>query len=229
VKPTIAIVDFDAGISYAARSAVANAIQRQVRDDFAPHWLADADIRAPQPGEVSVTREWVLGLYARPDSADALGHHDLTPDGVPLIKVFPLLDDRDGIPWSVTTSHEILETLADPRLCRCVQVPDGRIAALEVCDPVEHDIYWIDGVAVSDFVLPAYFEPAANGSGPFDRMGVVKRPMELRPGGYNQFWSPTAGWETQTSMLGIRAGRMAMSRAGIGRGARRRAREGRAA
>jgi len=38
---------------------------------------------------------------------------------------------------------------------------DGKIYALEVCDAVESDKlgYEIDGVMVSDFITPAWFEP----------------------------------------------------------------------
>ena len=51
--------------------------------------------------------------------------------------------------------------LADPWINWCAQGTDGKIYALEVCDAVESDKlgYEIDGVMVSDFITPAWFEP----------------------------------------------------------------------
>ena len=63
--------------------------------------------------------------------------------------------------WTVTLSHELLEMLADPWINWCAQGDDGKIYALEVCDAVEADRmgYEIDGVLVSDFITPSWFEP----------------------------------------------------------------------
>jgi len=67
--------------------------------------------------------------------------------------------------WSVTFSHEVMETLADPQMT-------GR----EVCDPVQDGSYWLDGVQVSDFVTPAWFK---GGRGPFDAARLVDHAHEL--------------------------------------------------
>jgi len=62
-------------------------------------------------------------------------------------------------------SHELLEMLADPWINWCATGNDSKIYALEVCDAVEADDlgYDIDGVRVSDFVTPAWFEPHVRG------------------------------------------------------------------
>jgi len=83
----------------------------------------------------------------------------------------------------VTLSHELLEMLADPWINWCAQGSDGRIYALEVCDAVESDSlgYKIDGVLVSDFITPSWFEPTQADRIDFKKR--VSRPMELAPGG----------------------------------------------
>jgi hypothetical protein len=55
--------------------------------------------------------------------------------------------------------------------------------ALELCDATQGDSYSINDVAVSNFLLPAYFDPLEQ-TGPFDHLGVVSGPFVIRPGGY---------------------------------------------
>jgi len=119
-----------------------------------------------------------------------LGYHELSSHGTPLGKVFAGLDMRLGTSWTVTLSHELLEMLADPWINWCAQSPDGKIYALEVCDAVESDEsgYEIDGVLLSDFVTPAWFEPTEA-----DRVDFKQRvscTLELAPGGYMSIFDP---------------------------------------
>lgn len=60
------------------------------------------------------------------------------------------------------------------------------------CDPCELTPYFIDGVAVSDFVLPAWFTGSA---GAFNWCGTIKSALELLPGGYAQYYDPIKGWQ----------------------------------
>jgi len=64
--------------------------------------------------------------------------------------------------WSRDFSHEILEMLVDPETNRSVY-HDGVGQIVEVADPVEWDGYRLNGVFVSDFVLPAWFAGATTG------------------------------------------------------------------
>jgi hypothetical protein len=61
-----------------------------------------------------------------------------------------------------------------------------RLYAYEVCDAVEADDlgYELDGVTVSDFVLPGWFEPIHVADGErFAFKSNVSAPFELLPGG----------------------------------------------
>lgn len=218
--PSIVLVDHTGTVSTDELVRVAHALQRQVLEHFAPApptgWGIPATVRAATVEHPAHPSEWVVGLFANADQPGALGYHDETPDGLPCAKVFPLLDAGDGVAWSVTASHEILELLADPLLGVCFQSPDGRVWAGEVCDAVEADHYEIDGVAVSNFVLPSYFQPPKNVKR-FDFLGLCTEPLQIRPGGYGQTLDPSRGWVSIDN--GMRAARKATSR--LGRAARR--------
>lgn len=169
----------------------AAALARQVNEHFArpaPHgWgLGCRGIRVEATGAAALHDEWVILLSDSTDE-DALGYHDQEIGGKPFLVVLPLLDAQDGVAWPTTVSHEILEALADPNCSLSSVGSDGRIRALEVCDAVEADSYEIDGVPVSDFILPAWLEPV-EGAIHFDYMGRCKAPGEIRPDGYCSFY-----------------------------------------
>jgi hypothetical protein len=106
---------------------------------------------------------------------------------------------------SEAASHEIVEALIDPRCDLWTDCP-GRVGvdiALEVGDPVQ-DAYLVDGVAVSNYVTPAYFDTRladalvassfiAQG-GKFDRLGTLPRAGTIGPEGYAVFRDATHRW-----------------------------------
>lgn len=215
----IAIVDFgNTGVNPADLPKVAAAIQRQVSEHFAlcpPYGYGiNALVRSCAPEEV-LPNEWVCGLFETPDVARALGYHDQTPTGKPLMKVFPRLDAQDNARWSVTTSHEVLECLADPNLCKAAQAPDGRFCAYEIADACEASSYEIDGVKVSNFVLPPYFEqPKDYRNLKLDYLGLVHSPLEILDGGYSQFYDAASGGWQEVYSSRVRAARTLEGRGG---------------
>ena len=167
------------------------ALQTQVHRDFAPVWGTDADLTFVPTNGNPALGTWWLTVFDNSDVADALGYHDLTPDGLPIGKVFAGSDVQFGQSWTVTASHELLEMLGDPdvNLTVFVQNSDtaGKLYAYEVCDACEADqfSYAIDGVQVSDFVYPAWFESfRAAGSTQFDFQKQINAPLQLLTGGY---------------------------------------------
>ena len=61
----------------------------------------------------------------------------------------------------------------------------GAFYAYESADPVEEQSFPIDGVAMTDFVYPSYFESFRKpNSTQFDSMKKVTRPFQLLKGGY---------------------------------------------
>jgi hypothetical protein len=166
-------VDFDALIA---------ALQRFVNEFFAPVWGTHANlVKAANflPGA------WAMVFSDDADVARALGYHDLTPDGLPLSKVFvkTTLADRQKV--SVTACHELAEMLVDPAVNLWAEGPQGTLYAYEMSDAVEEVEFDIDGIAMSDFVFPAYFEGFRKPkSAQFDYCHKVSRPFQLLPGGY---------------------------------------------
>jgi hypothetical protein len=213
------IVDHGTGQDPAALAKIAAAVQQQTLEDFSlpppKGWGLCASIRVARDAADIKPNEWVIGLFTTADQPGALGYHDKTPAGLPLIKVFPLLDPGN---LSVTISHEVLEALADPLICLVASGPDGKFWALEVCDSPEAYSYDKLGVRVSDFVTPLFF--SGDGPGKLDHMGLIKKPLEILPGGYGQWFDSVTGWhQVEHAQQAPRAYRRAVS----GRSAIRRA------
>lgn len=202
----VAIVnDQSSGVADSDAKAWTAALQKQVSNDFASAWeLEGAELVFVPQGGKPLAGAWAIALLDNSDQAGALGYHDLTPDGLPLGKVFAGTDRQYGETVSVTLSHELLEMLGDPWINLCAQGADGKFYAYEASDAVEADKlgYQIDGVQVSDFVLPAWF---GHGAGPYDHLGHLSKPFELAPGGYIGAFDPSSGqgW-TQVTAQGAK-------------------------
>jgi hypothetical protein len=127
---------------------------------------------------------WVIAVLDNADQAGDLGWHTEDASGRIYGRVFaaPCLDY--GVPVSTTISHEIAETFVDPDVSEWMDTGRGYGVAYEACDPVEGDSYLIDGVAVSDFVTPAWYDPNLLGRRHWLDNGTVAGAFELAPGGY---------------------------------------------
>jgi hypothetical protein len=77
------------------------ALQTQVHRDFAPVWGMDADLTFVPTNGNPALGTWWLTVFDNSDAADALGYHDLTPDGLPIGKVFAGSDVQFGQSWTV--------------------------------------------------------------------------------------------------------------------------------
>lgn len=218
------VVSVDAKVPYADVVAYAAAQQRQVREHFAPTWQLPTTtvVRAAYPGSPRVPGEVVVYLHDQATAgsdAGTLAYHTTEPDGTPACPVFCGLAEALGEHWTKAASHEVLETLGDPRLRRCVEVSDGSIWDVEVCDRVEQDEYQVDGVWLSNFNTPECFEPPDQWPPgmKFDWMALSTAPNQVRPGGYAQKYAGSK-WVNVGELSAYRA---AVRDAGVGRGARR--------
>lgn len=115
----------------------------------------------------------------------AVAHHGYF-GGLP----WSIIGCKETASWTSAASHEALEYLCNLRLDQWALGPNGSIWPREVADPVEADVYTIrvelfgkvQNVEVSNYVYPSYWREGSNG--PWDRMGVLKGPFTLAPGGY---------------------------------------------
>jgi hypothetical protein len=173
------------------------AMQAFVDRYVAPVWGA--------PAKLVKSKDYLKGAWAmifldNADQPGALAYHDLTPDGMPQAKVFvkTTLDNHDQV--SVSASHELVEMLVDPAINMMTTGPDPNVMyAYESADPVEQLSFTVNGVPMTDFVYPAYFEAFHKpGSVRFDQSGKVSRPFQILAGGYqiifkNGKWSQIFG------------------------------------
>lgn len=139
----------------------------------------------------------------------ALAYHTVL-NGAPAIVVYAGTGAYYGYDNSVSFTHELEELAADPVTSNVIQgwpydyvwleKKNGQIQQLyqyalgwfgESSDPVEADSYKINGVKISDFVTPAWFN--AGGGSRYDFMGLCPQPFWIRPGGYAQFLT-SMGW-----------------------------------
>lgn len=185
------------------------AINRQIAHDFEPYWNISAELRlegpvTKRPSKVTLPElrgDAVLYLWDRVDPDGALGYHEQNARGIPFGFVFIDLTQELEEPWSVTLSHEALELIGDPEVNLLVAGPhpaDNRRQVFhwyEMCDAVQAETYKVDGVDVSNFVLPLYFTRDAE---PGSRNDFLGRRFEghalasfgINPGGYIGFFNP---------------------------------------
>lgn len=188
-KATVAFgVNFDALIA---------AMQVFVDRHVAPVWGTPAKLIKSKG---FVKGAWAMVFLDNADQPGALAYHDLTPDGLPEAKVFvkTTLENKELV--SVSASHELVEMLVDPAINLMTTGPDPKtIYAYESADPVEALSFSVNGIPMTDFVYPAYFENFHKpGSVQFDRLKKVKKPFQILSGGYqiifkNGKWSQIFG------------------------------------
>lgn len=209
----ISVVNRSKHLSDAELQAAVRAINRQLEEDFFPHWQFGARLRVDSAGRAPTQRETKVALpvlpgrrgdailYIEDEATMALteGYHDGNNDDVPFGFVF--LDAcGDGADcWTVALSHEAIELVGDPLNNLLVQGPhplDHRrlvFHQFELCDAVSGECYEIEGVKVQNFLLPGWFSRRHVEGARNDFLGRVEpglslAPFAIAPGGYLMFW-----------------------------------------
>jgi hypothetical protein len=211
-RVNISVVNHTNGkVSDEELQCVIRAINRQIREDFEPYWSISGSLRlegrsvsAPDSVKLADMRgDAIIYLWDETDVDDASGYHEKNNRGVPFGFVFTSIAEQIGEHWSISLSHEALELLADPETNLLVLGPHPSARRdvfhwFEMCDAVQDEHYTIDGVEVSNFVLPLYFtgtrrtdEKGARN----DFLGRIHKKRTLKsfginPGGYIGFYDP---------------------------------------
>lgn len=207
--PKIALINHSTVVTRDELLRWAPSLERQLREHVTPAWPGMRDLHlevypdgAPLPTDPHV---WPVGILDTSDEPGAGGYHDvMTPGGQPLGKVFAKTVEQAGMLLSVTISHELCEMGPDPEINRTIAYRTQRYA-VEICDPVEADAYSydIDGVRVSDFVLPAYYGYASKHAR-YDYCGKVAAPRTLLHGGYVSWQTANGQWHQKFSRRGLK-------------------------
>jgi hypothetical protein len=199
------------------------AVNRQIAQDYRPHWHFDAELRlegsvGDRPDEERLPElrgDAIIYLWDELNVEDALGYHETNAAGVPFGFVFTELVKELDEPWTVTLSHEALELIGDPEVNLLVAgphpaEPDREVFHwYEMCDAVQDEKYKVDGIWVSNFLLPLYFTSNAEEGGRNDFLGrrYKRRSLSsfgINPGGYIGFYNPQSKEDETFSLRGDR-------------------------
>lgn len=199
----LALVSQVPGLKTSVLQKVSAALQRQVTRDFAPAWEVKATVDTFSRLSDVPIGYWPVLIMKDIRQEGAAGIH-LDKDGQPFSLV------QFGKDWSITASHEVLEMLADPFGNRVMagdspKPGQGRVEFLvEVCDPSETFAYTVNGVKVSDFYTPRYFDPIASNGVQYSFMGVITKPRQVLAGGYLSWHDPKSDHWFQLTDFGVR-------------------------
>jgi len=185
---------------------VGAALSKQIERDFAPIWKTDATISAFVRLEDVPVDYWPIIIMR--NVKDAAGYHQ-DENGQP----FAVVEFESE--WSLTASHEMLEMLADPfgRRLRAANLLDQAIQLeqepkrvrylVEVCDPCEAGqfSYQINGIQVSDFYTPNFFDPVKSTVLRYSFTGAIDSPLKVLEGGYISWVDPISGHWFQLRMF----------------------------
>jgi hypothetical protein len=188
-SPTIVISNTSKHVDVKKLKRAIRAIQKQVDEHFFPLWGWRAKLlfqpKRPPKDAMHIT-------IKNREKGALDGYHFIEDTGLPETYVFVLGKDGKPVDFYPTLSHEVLEMIVDPGVNLFA---DGYFAyrghrvrgfvAYEVCDPVQECFYEIDGIKVSDFVVPEWFEPERlPDSMKFSFKNNVNAPFKLAPNGY---------------------------------------------
>jgi hypothetical protein len=202
----VALVPHQVNLSSPELTRVAAALSKQVHKDFSPIWKVDATVDAFARLQDVPPDYWPLIVVA--DVKGAAGYHQ-DKHGQP----YSLIEFSAD--WSMTASHECLEMLADPfgRRLRSANLLDQAVKLgmpqrrvryiVEVCDPSESGAagYQVNGVLVSDFYTPNFFDPVAVSGVRYSFTGKVTAPRQVLKDGYISWHDPVDGHWYQLRMF----------------------------
>ncbi len=178
-------------------SLMAQACSYQLQKHVGPAWESgrvSSVMYYADPKQVPASA-FPITLLDDPDDPGALGYHTEGSDGKVWGRVFvkPVMDNGGVIlsgKLSIASvlSHEAIELWADPQCNRWADGPGGKSFSFELGDPVESDSYTVTiaghPVSVSNFALPAWFDPSPPPGSAFDYLHKLHAPFTMTPGGY---------------------------------------------
>jgi hypothetical protein len=207
----IGLVDRTGTLDADLVQSVAAALNVQVTRDLTQFWNVQATVLFLANASKIPSGVWPVQLVKTlpPDEG---GFH-LDKHNQPYAEVIAS-PDNDG--WTIAASHETIEMLVDPsgnrlQSSRSMEIVSGKIQdgtsefeyLVEACDPCEADsfAYSIQGVAVSDFLTPHFYDPAVTNGTRYSFTGAIAAPRQVLTGGYISFVNQSTGdWQQITNL-----------------------------
>ena len=196
----VGLVDTTGTIDTQTMAAAAAALNIQVTRDLPQYWTVNATVAyLPDPHDIP-QGVWPVQLVKELPPGEG-GFH-MTRHNQPYAKVIATPGSNE---WTVDASHETVEMLVDPNgnrlqtstsieiAGRDIRDGDARFEYLvEACDPCEADpyTYQIDGVRVSDFITPHFYDLEVTPGARYSFTGAITRPRQILPGGYITWTDP---------------------------------------
>jgi hypothetical protein len=190
----VGLVDKTKAIDPELMQAVAAALTIQVTRDLPQFWNVQATVTYEPNASKIAAGVWPVFLVKTLPPGEGGFHLDQHNQPYAKVIASPTSDE-----WTIDASHETLEMLVDPSGNRLqpstsIQIENGKIVdgtgqfayLVEACDPCEADsfAYPIQGVAVSDFLTPHFYDAAVTPGTRYSFTGAIKAPRQILPGGY---------------------------------------------
>jgi hypothetical protein len=199
----VGLVDTTGSLDPELVQAAAAALNVQVMRDLPQYWDIQATVLYLPNARQIPPGVWPVQLVKSLPPGEGGFHLDKHKQ--PFAKVIASTSSED---WTVDASHETIEMLVDPfgnrlQSSRGIEIKDKKIQdgpgefqyLVEACDPCEADefAYSIQGVAVSDFLTPHFYDPVVASGTRYSFTDAIKAPRQILPGGYISFVNPEAG------------------------------------
>jgi hypothetical protein len=196
----VGLVDMTGSIDVSVMAAAAAALNVQVVRDLPQYWPISAAVSFLPNHRAIPQGVWPVQLVKSLPPGEG-GFH-MTKNNQPYAKVIATAGSNE---WTIDASHEIIEMLIDPNGNRlqtstAIGIQNGEITdsvgqfeyLVEACDPCEADqySYQINGIAVSDFITPHFYDLQPAPDARYSFTGAVTRPRQILPGGYISWVDP---------------------------------------
>jgi len=193
----VGLVDTTGKLNPDLVQSVAAALNIQVMRDLPQFWNVQASVIYLPHASKLPAGVWPVRLVGSLPPGEGGVHMDEHNQPYSKVIATPKSDE-----WTIDASHETIEMLVDPYGNRLqsstaiaisgngVKDTTGQFNYLvEACDPCEADkyAYSIQGVAVSDFITPHFYDSIATTGTRYSFTGAVGYPRNLLPGGYISF------------------------------------------
>ena len=175
--------------------SVASALNVQVIRDLSQFWNIQATVSYLPHATKVPAGVWPVNLVHSLPPGEGGVHMDRHNQPYAKVIANPVSEE-----WTIDASHETLEMLVDPfgnklQISRAITIGSGGEIQdtigefdylVEACDPCEADnfAYSIQGVAVSDFLTPHFYDPVTAAGTRYSFTGAIKAPRQILPGGY---------------------------------------------
>ncbi len=196
----VGLVDTTGEVDNQEMAAVAAALNVQVTRDLPQYWPVNASVAYLPDHRVIPQGVWPVQIVKSLPPGEG-GFH-MTRHNQPYAKVIYTPGSHE---WTLDASHETIEMLVDPNGNRLqtstsieiqgdeIRDGTGRFEYLvEACDPCETDdsSYQIDGIRVSDFITPHFYDPHPTPGVRYSFNGTITRPRQILKGGYISWTDP---------------------------------------